>query len=74
MLSQPIQSFLETYSAEFDDIKLKITDQNGIPLEIEDMVNLTLLINKKKWYVIFRTKSKKICQRISNFVIYKKSI
>ena len=35
--------FLKTYSAEFDEIIITFTDQNGRPL---DKVNLTLLINK----------------------------
>ena len=39
-------AFLKTYNTEFDDIIKRITDQNGRPLEIEDKVNLTLLINK----------------------------
>ena len=45
-------AFLETYKAEFDDIIIKLTDQNGKPLEIEGKVNLTLPIKKKKWHVI----------------------
>ena len=35
--------FLKTYNTEFDEI---ITDQNGRPLDVEDIVNLTLLIIK----------------------------
>ena len=38
--------FLETYYTEFDKIIRKFTDQNGRPLEIDNKVNLTLLINK----------------------------
>ena len=38
--------FLKTYNAEFDEIIIKSTDQNGRPLEIDDKINLTLLINK----------------------------
>ena len=38
--------FLKTYNAEFDEIIIPSTDQNIRPLEIEDTVNLTLLINK----------------------------
>ena len=38
--------FSKTYDTEFDEIIVKVTDQNGRPLEIEDKVNLTLLINK----------------------------
>ena len=40
--------FLKTCNTEFDKITITFTDQNGRPLEIEDKVNLTLLINKKK--------------------------
>ena len=38
--------FLKTYNTEFDEIIIRYTDQNGRPLEIEDKVNLTLLVNK----------------------------
>ena len=38
--------FLKTYNTEFDEIIITFADQNGRPLEIEDKVNLTLLINK----------------------------
>ena len=38
--------FLKTYNTEFDKIFVTFTDQNGRPLEIENKVNLTLLINK----------------------------
>ena len=38
--------FLETYNIDFDEIIITFKDQNGGPLEIEDKVNLTLLINK----------------------------
>ena len=40
--------FLKNYNTEFDKIVIKIANQNGRPLEIEDKVNLTLLINKQK--------------------------
>ena len=38
--------FLKTYNIEFDDITITFTDQNVIPVEIEDKVNLTLLVKK----------------------------
>ena len=38
--------FLKTYNKEFDEIIITFKDQTGTPLEIEDKVNLTLLINK----------------------------
>ena len=52
--------FLKTYSIEFDGISIKFTDQNGRPLEIEDKVNLTLLINRND-VRFYRTQNKKIC-------------
>ena len=38
--------FLKASNTEFDYITVTFTDQNGIPLEIEDKVHLTLLIYK----------------------------
>ena len=38
--------FLKTYNTELDKIIITFTDQNGRPLEMEDKLNLTLLINK----------------------------
>ena len=38
--------FLKTCNIEFDETILAFADQNGRPLEIEDKVSLTLLINK----------------------------
>ena len=38
--------FLKTYSTGFDDIIITFTNQNIRPLEVEEGVNLTLLINK----------------------------
>ena len=38
--------FLKTYNTTFDEIIITFTNQIGRPLEIEDKVNLTLLINK----------------------------
>ena len=37
---------LKTYNREFHKVIITHTDQNGRPLEIEETVNLTLLINK----------------------------
>ena len=40
---------LKTYNnAEFEEIIIKFTDQNGRLLEIKDKVNLTLLVSKHK--------------------------
>ena len=38
--------FLKACNTEFDDITVTFTDQNGILLEIEDKVHLSLLIYK----------------------------
>ena len=40
--------FLKTYNTDFNEIIITFRDQNRRPLEIEDKVNLTLLINKYK--------------------------
>ena len=37
--------FLKTYNTDSDEIIVTFTDQNGRPLEVEDRVSLTLLIN-----------------------------
>ena len=61
--------FLKTYNAEFDEIIKTTTDQNGRPLEIAEKVDLTLLITNRTDTLLYRTKSKKICQRIWIFDI-----
>ena len=38
--------FLKIYNTDFDEIILTFTDQNSGPLEKEDKINLTVLINK----------------------------
>ena len=52
--------FLTTYNTWFDEIILTFTDQNRRPLEIDDKVNLTLLINRNAM-IFYRTKNQKIC-------------
>ena len=37
--------FLKTFNSEFQAIEVWFTDQNSKPLEIEDRINLTLVIN-----------------------------
>ena len=37
--------FLKTFSSEYDKMKVWLTDQNNQPLEIEDRINLTMVIN-----------------------------
>ena len=41
-------SNLATYNTDFNEIIITFRNQNRRPLEIEDKVNLTLLINKYK--------------------------
>ena len=44
--------FLKIYNTNFDEITITINDQNGRPFIIENKINLKLLINKYKWWVI----------------------
>ena len=48
--------FLKTFHSEFLYIEVWFTDQNFNPLEIEDKINFTLVINQsitdKKWHAI----------------------
>ena len=37
--------FLKTFDSEFSYIEVKVIDQNSKPLEIEDKINITLVIN-----------------------------
>ena len=37
--------FLKTFNSEFLYIEVWFTDQNSKPLEIEDKINMTLVIN-----------------------------
>ena len=37
--------FLKTFDSEFSYIEVWFTDQNANPLEIEDKINITLVIN-----------------------------
>ena len=37
--------FLKTFDSEFLYIEVWFTDQNSTPLEIEDKINITLVIN-----------------------------
>ena len=36
--------FLKTFNSEYDEIKVWFTDQNSQPLEMEDIINLTMVI------------------------------
>ena len=36
---------LKTFNSEFSNIKVSFTDQNYKPLEVEDNINITLVIN-----------------------------
>ena len=46
LINIALQSFimLNTTNTEFSSIEVLFTDQNNEPLEIEDIVNLTLII------------------------------
>ena len=48
--------FLRTSDSQFSYIEVWFTDQNSNPLEIEDKINTTLVINwsitYKKWHTI----------------------
>ena len=44
--------FLKIYNTNFDEITITFNDQNGRPFIIENKINLKLLINKYKWWVI----------------------
>ena len=48
-MQQFVAVFSKTYNTGFDEIITIYTGKNGSPLEIEDEVNLTLLINTSKW-------------------------
>ena len=37
--------FLKTFGSEFSHIEVWFTDQHSKPLEIEDKINITLVIN-----------------------------
>ena len=37
--------FLKTFDSEFSYVEVWFTDQNYKPLEIEDKINITLVIN-----------------------------
>ena len=39
--------FLKAFNSEFQEIKVRFTDQNSQPLEIKDRTNLTLVIKYK---------------------------
>ena len=36
--------FLKRFNSEYDEIKVWLTDQNSQPLEVEDIINLTMVI------------------------------
>ena len=44
-ISQKKIIFLKSFNSEFSYIKVWFTDQNCKPLEIEDKINITLVIN-----------------------------
>ena len=44
-ISPPNHIFLKTFNSEFQEIKIWFTDQKNNPLEVEDKINVTLIIN-----------------------------
>ena len=42
-------TILKTFDLEISHIKVWFTDQNSKPLEIEDKINITLVINSSIW-------------------------
>ena len=49
-ISQTNHIFSKTFNSEYDKIKVWFTDQNSKPLEIEDIINLTMVI-KYRLYI-----------------------
>ena len=43
-ISQIEHIFLKTFNSEYNEIEVWLTDQNSKPLEIEDLINLTMVI------------------------------
>ena len=43
-ISQKEHIFLKTFNSEYNEIEVWLTDQNSKPLEIEDLINLTMVI------------------------------
>ena len=48
LICQMLNQSNQCYNTEFDEIIITFTNQNSRPLEIQDKVNLTLLIDKQK--------------------------
>ena len=59
--------FLKTFDLEFSYIEVWFTDQNSNPLEIEEKINTTLVINLsiryKKWHAV-QFNQENICKRL----------
>ena len=49
-ISPKIIIFLKTFNSEFSYIEAWFTDQNSKPLEMEDKINITLVINQSLKY------------------------
>ena len=60
--------FLKTYNTEFDEIIITFSDENGGPLEIEDKLIWHCLLNRNE-AIFYRTKNKKLCEKIRIFAI-----
>ena len=44
-ISHEYVMFLKTFDSEFPYIKVWLTDQNSTPLEVEDRINITIVVN-----------------------------
>ena len=44
-ISPTNQVFLKTFNSKFQEVKIWLTDQTSKPLELEDKINITLIIN-----------------------------
>ena len=65
---------LKTYTREFDEIIITFTDQNYRPLEIEDKIDLTLLVNKQKWRDILQNQEQENMTKDMVFCHLKKNM
>ena len=46
--------FLKTFNSEFQEVKVWFTDQTSKPLELEDKINITLIINWINYWINYK--------------------
>ena len=68
-ISPTNHTFLKTFNSEYNEIEVWFTDQNSKPLEIEDIINLTMVI---KWETQLNCDIEYICKRIWVFIFRQK--